>query len=208
MTTLEKRIYLASRSPRRRELLRQIGIHFELLLLRETLGRGPADINETPLTGEAPIDYARRIARTKAETSLARLVQRKMTSLPVLTADTVVAWEGQILGKPESPEHAAGTLEKLAGNTHQVITAIALAAEGTIREALSVTTVRFRPLSQQEILAYVAHGEAWDKAGAYAIQGMAAVFVAEICGSYSGVMGLPLFETAALLKETGLETPF
>lgn len=204
----EKRIYLASRSPRRRELLRQIGIHFELLLLRETLSRGPADINEAPLAGELPMGYARRIARTKAETSLARLVQRRMAPLPVLTADTVVALQEQILGKPESPEHAAEMLGKLAGNTHQVITAIAIGAGGIIREALSVTTVRFRPVSQQEILTYVAHGEAWDKAGAYAIQGMAAVFVAEICGSYSGVMGLPLFETAALLKETGLETPF
>lgn len=208
MNTLENRIYLASRSPRRRELLRQIGIHFELLLLRETLSRGPVDINEAPFAGESPHSYACRIARIKAETSMTRLTQRKITPLPVLAADTTVALDGQILGKPESPDHAVATLEKLSGNTHQVITAIALATQGTVREALSVTTVRFRPVSRQEILAYVSRGEAWDKAGAYAIQGMAAVFVAEICGSYTGVMGLPLFETAGLLKEAGLKIPF
>lgn len=208
MNNSENRIYLASRSPRRRELLRQIGIHFELLLLRETLSRGPADINETPLAGESPLDYACRIARIKAETGMDRLAQRRITPLPVLVADTVVTLDGEILGKPESPDHAAAMLEKLSGNTHQVITAIALATQGTVRETRSVTTVRFRPVSRQEILAYVARGEAWDKAGAYAIQGMAGVFVAEICGSYTGVMGLPLFETAGLLKEAGLEMPF
>ena len=204
MTLPENRIYLASRSPRRRELLKQIGVNYETLLLRETTRRA-ADVDETPLPGETPADYTCRIARIKAETAWLRLTRRKLPLLPVLTADTVVTLAGRIFGKPENPVHAEEMLAALSGKTHQVLTAIAVAAPGKIQVRLSTTSVRFRDISEHEIRIYLADGEARDKAGAYAIQGMAAVFIAEISGSYSGVMGLPLFETAQLLEECGIE---
>ena len=200
----ENRIYLASRSPRRCELLKQIGVNYETLLLRETTRRA-ADVDETPLPGEAPADYAYRIAHTKAKTAWLRLTQRGLPLLPVLTADTVVTLEGRIFGKPENPVHAEEMLTTLSGKTHQVLTAIAVTALDKIQVRLSTTSVRFRNISEHEIRIYLADGETRDKAGAYAIQGMAAVFIAEISGSYSGVMGLPLFETAQLLEEFGIE---
>lgn len=200
----ENRIYLASRSPRRRELLKQIGVNFEMLLLRETPQRA-VDVDEAPLAGESPADYVCRIARVKAETGWMRLIQRKLPLLPLLAADTAVTLKGRIFSKPENAAHAEEMLAALSGQTHQVLTAVAVAALDKIQVRLSATTVRFRDISEHEIRIYLADGEAQDKAGGYAIQGMAAVFIAEIAGSYSGVMGLPLFETAQLLEEVGIE---
>ncbi len=201
MTLPENRIYLASRSPRRRELLKQIGVSFATLLLREALPR-LADVDEACLPGEAPAD---RIARKKAETGWVQLIQRKLPQLPVLAADTIVVLNGHIFGKPENPVHAQKMLIALSGQTHQVLTAVTVAAQNGTQMRLSTSTVRFRNISEREISMYLASDEAHDKAGGYAIQGMAAVFITEITGSYSGVMGLPLFETAQLLEESGME---
>lgn len=204
MTLLENRIYLASRSPRRRELLKQIGVNFGTLLLREALPRLP-DMDETPLPHESPADYASRIACAKAEAGWTRLIQRKLPNLPVLAADTVVVLKERIFGKPTNSARTQEMLSALSGQTHQALTAVALATQNGIQVRVSTSTVRFRDISEREIRAYLASDEAHDKAGGYAIQGMAAVFIAEICGSYSGVMGLPLFETAQLLEESGIK---
>lgn len=204
MTLSENRIYLASRSPRRRELLKQIGVNFGTLLLREAAPRG-ADMAEVVLSGEAPADYTRRIAVAKAEMGRARLLERRLTELPVLAADTAVVLGERIFGKPENVADAKEMLRALSGQTHQVLTAVAVAAQNGIQVSMSRSVVRFRDISEHEIQCYLSVGEALDKAGGYAIQGMAAVFIAEISGSYSGVMGLPLFETAQLLQESGVE---
>lgn len=198
------RIYLASRSPRRRELLEQIGVNFGTLLLREALPR-LADMDETSLPHEPPADYTSRIARAKAETGWTRVIQRKLPHLPVLAADTVVVLKGRIFGKPVNSAHAQEMLNALSGQTHQVLTSVALATQSGIQVCVSASTVRFRDISEREIHTYLASDEAHDKAGSYAIQGIAAVFIAEISGSYSGVMGLPLFETAQLLEESGIK---
>lgn len=201
----EKRIYLASRSPRRRELLKQIGVHFELMLLREDARRG-SDVDETPLPGETAEAYVLRMARTKAEIA-ARVVGQRGLLLqnPVLAADTTVELEGRIIGKPASVEDAVEMLGKLSGREHRVITAVALMRRDQLETGVSVSTVRFRELSAPEIRRYVASGEPLDKAGAYAIQGRAGAFVTRMEGSYSGIMGLPLAETAELLKKFGIE---
>ncbi len=208
MALPENRIYLASRSRRRRELLKQIGVNFEILLMRETLPR-PVDVDETPKKGESPTDYVCRIARTKAEAGWKRLVQRGLPLKPLLVADTVVAFKGRIFGKPENPAHAEEILTALSGQTHQVLTSVAVAAQNKIQECLSTTVVRFRDISQSEIRSYLtsgeSSGESYDKAGAYAIQGKAAVFIMEISGSYSGILGLPLFETAQLLEKFNIK---
>ena len=204
MTLPENRIYLASRSPRRRELLKQIGINFATLLLREALPR-LMDVDETSLPNEAPADYTCRIARTKAGTGWMQVIQRKLPQLPVLAADTIVVLNGRIFGKPENSAHAEEMLIALSGKAHQVLTAVAVAAQDGTQVRISTSTVRFRNLSECEIRMYLARDETYDKAGGYAIQGMAAVFITEITGSYSGVMGMPLFETAQLLEESGIE---
>jgi len=198
----DRSLYLASRSPRRRELLSQIGVRFQLLLFRSRPGSTP-EVSEDVLPGELPSAYVERIARAKAEAGWKRLLQRNLPRSPVLAADTTVAIEGQILGKPVDRSEAASMLAALSGRRHEVLTAVALTYDDRIESALSVTQVRFRPLTDDEIRHYVATGEADDKAGAYAIQGRAAQFVAEIHGSYSGVMGLPLFETAQLIEKMG-----
>jgi septum formation protein len=198
MTHTDNRIYLVSRSPRRRELLKQITIAFELLLLREDLRRG-ADVDETPLPGESPAAYVSRVARAKAEAGWRRIASRRLPPHPVLAADTTVVLYGGIIGKPADAQHAQQLLQRLSGQTHQVMTAVAVAREARVETALSTSAVEFRELDAGEIQRYVASGEALDKAGAYAIQGRAAVFVRAISGSYSGIMGLPLFETAELL---------
>jgi septum formation protein len=195
------RIYLASRSPRRRELLRQIGVGFEIMSLREGRGRD-IDVDETPLPDEVPDAYVLRVALAKADTGWRRLTERrvaKLTHLPVLAADTTVCLESEILGKPENREDAARMLRALSGREHRVLTAVAVRFGERLETAVSDTVVRFIPLAEQDIAAYVASDEALDKAGAYAIQGRAAVFVEQLRGSYSGVMGLPLHETAVLL---------
>jgi len=198
MTHTDNRIYLASRSPRRRELLKQIGIAFEPLLLREDLRRG-ADIDETPAPGESPESYVSRVARAKAEAGWHRIASRRLLPRPVLAADTTVVLDGEIIGKPADARRAHELLRRLSGQTHQVLTAVAVAREARVETALSISAVEFRELADGEIRRYVASGEPLDKAGAYAIQGRAAVFVRAVRGSYSGIMGLPLFETAELL---------
>jgi septum formation protein len=193
-------IYLASRSPRRRELLTQIGVRFHLLLFRERVGELP-EVEEDSLAGEAPSAYVERMARAKAESGWRRLQQRNLPPAPVLAADTTVALNGKIYGKPANREHAADILAALAGKRHEVLTGVALKNHDEIAFALSVSEVLLAALSADEITQYVASGESEDKAGAYAIQGRAARFVVEIRGSYSGVMGLPLYETSQLLEK-------
>ncbi|SDY28158.1 nucleoside triphosphate pyrophosphatase [Nitrosomonas sp. Nm33] len=204
MTLAGNYIYLASRSPRRRELLKQIGVRHSVLLMREAASRA-VDVDETPFLNESPTDYVYRITHAKAEAGRLRLIQRKLPLFPVLVADTIVTLDGCIFGKPRDAAHAEEMLAALSGRTHQVLTAIALNLQGNIKNRLSITTVRFRDIGKREIQACIASGEAFDKAGAYAIQGMAAAFIVEIFGSYSGVMGLPLFETAQLLEESGIK---
>ena len=199
MSVSDNRIYLASRSPRRRELLKQIGVNFESLLVREDLRRG-VDVDETPLPDESPGIYALRIARAKAAIALQQIAQRGLPQKPVLAADTTVVFDDQIIGKPADDKDAARILRALSGREHQVLTAVALALRDQVETQISVSSVWFRELSDAEIRRYVASGEALDKAGAYAIQGRAASFVTRIEGSYSGIMGLPLAETAELLQ--------
>lgn len=196
-------IYLASKSPRRRELLRQLGVSFEELHLRESPGRD-RDVLEEAERGEPALHYVERIARTKAGVGWKRMEQRRIAVHPVLGADTEVVLDGEVFGKPRDPAHAAQMLARLAGRTHEVLTGVAVRAAGGVLFAMSVSRVSFRALSAAEIERYVAAGEALDKAGAYAIQGRAAAFVTRLDGSYSGVMGLPLCETAGLLTEAGI----
>ncbi len=204
MTLPQNCIYLASRSPRRSELLKQIGVNFGTLLLREALPR-QADVDEIRLTDEAPIDYVRRIAQAKAEMGRKQALQRNLADLPVLAADTAVVLKGRVFGKPQNLAYAKEMLHALSGQAHQVLTAVALAAQNGTQVRISTSTVCFRDISEHEICSYLVGDEAYDKAGGYAIQGKAAVFISEISGSYSGVMGLPLFETAQLLGAANIE---
>ena len=196
---VERGLYLASRSPRRRELLAQIGVRYHLLLFRARPD-SPPDVDESVLRGEAPDAYAERVARAKAEAGLRLLRLRNLPLAPVLAADTVVALDGRILGKPANRQEAAEILGLLSGRQHEVLTAVALMRDDELHSALSRSEVRFKPLLPEEIAQYVATGEGDDKAGAYAIQGRAARFIIELRGSYSGVMGLPLYETGQLLE--------
>ncbi len=199
---LDRSIYLASRSPRRRELLGHIGVKFHLLLFRDRPGAAP-DVDEEPLEGEAPRDYVMRVARAKAEAGWRRMLERNLPRHPVLAADTSVALEGRIFGKPADRAEAAAMLAALSGKRHEVLTAVVVQYEDDVETALSASDVQFRELAPEEIRDYVATGECDDKAGAYAIQGRAALFVAEIRGSQSGIVGLPLYETAQLLQRLG-----
>ena len=184
--------YLASASPRRRQLLEQLGLRFEVLSV---------DVDESPKAGEGPQDYVLRVATLKAQAAVARLGS---PSLPVLAADTTVVLEGAILGKPKDRDDAIQMLTRLGGRQHQVLSAVALWNRGALATALSESWVRFRSIDPTEAGAYWDTGEPRDKAGAYGIQGAGAVFVESLEGSYSGVMGLPLFETAALLGKAGV----
>lgn len=199
---LEPRIYLASKSPRRRELLTQIGIRFDLLMFRAP-PREDVATDETPLPGEAPGDYARRVAVAKAAHGAELVGMRRLMARPVLAADTTLDVDGAIVGKPGSDEEAIEILGRLSGRTHEVITAVALSHAGASECLASVSTVRFRTLDLAEIRRYVATGEPHDKAGAYGLQGRAAAFVEEVRGSPSGIVGLPLCETALLLRRFG-----
>ena len=196
---LERGIYLASRSPRRRDLLGQIGVRYQLLLFRTRPDEGP-ELDETPLEGESPAAYVERVARAKAEAGWRRMMQRNLPQAPVLAADTTVALDARILGKPADRNHAAAILAALSDQTHQVLTAVALKQADWLESSLSISEVRFKPLADEEIQQYVASGECDDKAGAYAIQGRAALFIVRLSGSYSGVMGLPLYETGQLIE--------
>lgn len=181
-------IYLASRSPRRRELLLQMGVDFSVI---------NPDIDESVLENELPIDYVSRIARLKAEAGRGLLLTADRK--PVLAADTAVVIDKTILGKPQNDEQAASMLRMLSGKTHQVMTAIALTRADRLWTAVSVNNVCFAELSEQDIFWYIKTKEGVDKAGGYAVQGLAALFIEHIEGSYSGIMGLPIRETGQLL---------
>ncbi len=197
---LDRSIYLASRSPRRRELLGHIGVKFHLLLFRNRPDTAP-DVDEVPNDGENPRDYVMRMALSKAAAGWKRMLERNLPRAPVLAADTTVALEGRIYNKPADRAEAAAMLAALSGKRHEVLTAVALQFEDQVETALSVSEVQFRELTPDDINDYVATGEPDDKAGAYAIQGRAALFVTEIRGSQSGIVGLPLYETAQLLQK-------
>lgn len=187
----EQQLYLASRSPRRAELLAQVGIGFQVLAV---------DVDETPDEGEAPADYVRRMARVKAAAGRERMHSAGLAPLPVLGADTTVVVDGHIVGKPRDRDDGLHMLARLSGRCHQVMTAVCLCFEDFEQVAVSVSEVCFRPLEAGEGERYWATGEPADKAGGYAIQGRAAVFVSALHGSYSGVVGLPLMETWQLLE--------
>ncbi|MDR1709202.1 MAG: Maf family nucleotide pyrophosphatase [Candidatus Accumulibacter sp.] len=195
------RLYLASRSARRRELLGQMGICFSPLFFREPPRRD--DVDETPLPDETPGACVERLARAKAEHGRRVVELRRLAPMLVLAADTVVEIDGEIIGKPADAAGAAATLRRLAGRTHRVLTAVAVAFGETLDSAVCTSEVAFGEIPDAEIRRYVASGEPMDKAGAYGIQGRAGVFVAHLSGSYSGVMGLPLYETAQLLRRFG-----
>lgn len=198
---MPRNLYLASQSPRRLELLRQIGLSPTVLPLRCAPER--ADVDETPLPGERPALYVERIARLKVEAGLKAQAVRHLPAWPVLAADTTVTLDGDILGKPADAAEAAAMLRRYSGRAHTVLTGVAVAHAGNTAFLLHSSQVHFRSLSAADIAAYVATGEPFDKAGGYAIQGCAAIFIEMLRGSHSGVMGLPLFETAQLLDSLG-----
>lgn len=199
---MSKRVYLASQSPRRLELLRQIGLEPTVLPLRQQPPR--AEVDESPLPGEAPEAHVLRVASLKAEAGLNAMQVRHLPRLPIVAADTTVVIDGEILGKPADAAAARAMLVRYSGREHEVLSGVAVAWDDEVRTRLSRNVVHFRTLPADEIAAYVATREPMDKAGAYGIQGRAAVFIARLDGSYSGVMGLPLFETAELLREAGV----
>ncbi len=205
MSIIQSRIYLASQSPRRRELLKQIGISFELLLLRSDLSRG-VDVDEASLTNEPAEAYVKRVCLEKARAGWESLRYRNLPPFPVLAADTSVVLDGKILGKPENIEQAADMLRLLSGREHQVLSAVAIVLGDRAEVALSTSTVRFTQLSDERIKRYLRTNEFTDKTGGYAIQGYAGAFIEHLSGSYSGVMGLPLFETVTLLRQFDFPT--
>ncbi|MBU4610970.1 septum formation inhibitor Maf [Achromobacter sp. GG226] len=195
-------IYLASRSPRRRELLAQIRVPHDVLVLAAT------DVDEPRLPGEAPSVYVRRTAREKAERGLVTIRKRGLSPRPILAADTTVILGDDVLGKPADREEAEAILQRLSGTRHEVHTALVLAdLAGALYEDVSITVVHFRALTARDIQRYCDSNEPYDKAGAYGIQGLAGMFVERIEGSYTGVMGLPVFETARLLGRIGIVLP-
>ncbi len=193
-------VYLASQSPRRSQLLDQLGLRHELLLPD---AQEDAEQLEAMVPDESPARYVVRVTERKLDAALARRKRRGLPAAPVLCADTTVAIGRRILGKPADARDAADMLRQLGGRSHRVLTAVAVATDRRRAAAMSVSRVEFAPLSSAQISAYVASGEPMGKAGAYAIQGRAAAFVCAISGSYSGIMGLPLFETAQLLRGFG-----
>jgi septum formation protein len=191
-------VYLASQSPRRRQLLEQLGVRHELLL------PGPeedAEALEAEIAGELPHDYVERVTRAKLQAARRRLAARKLPPAPILCSDTTVALGRRVLGKPADAADAQATLSLLSGRTHRVITAVAVAWGRQQALAVNVSRVAFAEVSAREIAHYVATGEPFGKAGAYAIQSGAAAWIRHIEGSYSGIMGLPLYETAQLLRQ-------
>lgn len=196
------RLYLASRSPRRRELLHQIGIDFDTVVFRDGM-RADSETDETPMPGESPVDYVERVARAKAMHGLTIVEERRLPMRPVLSADTTLELDGQIIGKPVDMADAAAILRRLSGRTHRVLTGVAIDHQRRTEYILSTSEVRFRELDDEEIRHYVISGEPMDKAGAYGIQGRGGLFVEHISGSFTGVMGLPVCETGELLKKFG-----
>jgi len=199
---MEPFIYLASKSPRRRQLLEQLGVRYELLLPDED---EDAEALEAEMPSEAPATYVQRVTQLKLSAALNRLVRRGVPHAPVLCSDTTVALGNTIFGKPAHAVDAARMLSALAGQTHQVLTAVAVGSARRREHRLSTSQVTFAALSASEVQTYVASGEPLDKAGAYAVQGRAASFIAHMSGSYSGIMGLPMFETAQLLRSFGFK---
>ncbi|HET7525634.1 MAG TPA: Maf family protein [Burkholderiaceae bacterium] len=196
-------VYLASQSPRRRQLLQQLGVQFELLLPDDG---EDAEALEAVRKGESPAAYVRRVTQAKLDAARARLRRRGLPDAPVLTADTTVVIGRTILGKPADTADARAMLQRLSGRTHRVLSGVALAWGTRTRAALNVSHVRFAALPRATIDAYLASGEPFGKAGAYAIQSALAGWVERIDGSHSGIMGLPLFETARLLQRAGVAT--
>jgi septum formation protein len=194
---MKRFVYLASQSPRRSQLLAQIGVDFELLL---ATAEEDAESLEEWIQGESPLAYVKRVTDLKLDAALQRLKVRGLPKAPVLCADTTVALGRQILGKPKDAHEAIAMLQLLSGQTHRVLTAVALASGRRRFSRVSVSKVTFAPMKLADIKAYVASGEPMGKAGAYGVQGLAAAYISDIKGSYSGIMGLPLFETADLLN--------
>lgn len=199
---VDKRIYLASQSPRRRELLKQIGVAFDVLPLRAVAGR--MDVVEVPRTDEAASDFVRRMAAEKAACGWHAVDTRRLLRFPVLAADTVIELDAAILGKPADRSAAEAMLARLSGRGHRVHTAVAVQHEHRVETRLCSSEVRLAELDSAIIDRYLETGEYLGKAGAYGIQGRAGAFIEHIDGSYSGVMGLPLYETAVLLRSFGL----
>ena len=195
-------IYLASQSPRRRQLLEQLGIRHELLLPD---AHEDSEGIEAVLPGEAPTSYVQRVTQLKLDAALARMKRRSLPAAPILCSDTTVALGRRIYGKPQDAKDAARMLGELAGRTHRVLTAVAVGTPRKRAQVLSVSRVTFTAMSRSQIEAYVATREPLGKAGAYAVQGRAAAYISHISGSYSGIMGLPVFETAQLLQSFGFE---
>jgi len=191
-------VYLASQSPRRRQLLEQIGVQYELLLAKP---EEDAESLEVVLPNEAPLTYVKRVTQLKLEAAVQRMKQRGLANAPVLCADTTVALGRSILGKPENAADALRILKMLSGQTHRVLTAVALASGRKRVSAVSISQVTFAPMTLAEMKNYIATGEPMGKAGAYGVQGAAAAYISQIKGSYTGIMGLPLHETAQLLKQ-------
>ena len=197
-------LYLASQSPRRSQLLEQLGVRYELLLPDDG---EDSEALEAVKAGEAPAAYVRRVTGLKLDAALARLARRGLPSAPVLCSDTTVALGRTIYGKPDDERDAARMLRELSAHTHRVLTAVAVQAGRRRLDALSDSRVTFAALSPAQIRAYVASGEPMGKAGAYAVQGRAAAHIARINGSYTGIMGLPLHETAGLMRAAGVRLP-
>jgi septum formation protein len=195
-------VYLASQSPRRSQLLTQLGVRYELLLAD---AQEDAESLEAVRPGEAPAAYVQRVTGLKLDAAVARLQRRGLPPAPILCSDTTVAMGRSIYGKPEDAKDAARMLRELAGGEHRVLTAVAVQHKKRRLQALSDSKVRFADLTRAQIQLYVATGEPLGKAGAYAVQGRAASFISYIRGSYSGIMGLPMFETAQLLRVCGVE---
>ncbi|MES3000415.1 MAG: Maf family protein [Pseudomonadota bacterium] len=193
-----KFIYLASQSPRRRQLLEQLGVAHEVLL--PDAGEDTESLEE-PLAGEAPARYVKRVTGLKLDAAIARMKRRGLPSAQILCSDTTVALGRTIYGKPADEKDAERMLRELAGKTHRVLTAVAIGQGGKRREALSDSRVTFAAMTPAQIRAYVATGEPMGKAGAYAVQGKAAAYISHISGSYSGIMGLPMHETMLLLRD-------
>ena len=196
-TTVNSFIYLASQSPRRRQLLEQLGVAYQMLLPDAD---EDAEALEQVRPNEAPAVYVQRVTQLKLDAALQRLHRRGLPVAPVLCSDTTVAMGRVIFGKPTDPADAAAMLAQLAGRNHRVLTAVAVGLGPRREQVLSRSQVSFAPLGADEIEAYVSTGEPMGKAGAYGVQGRAAAFIAHISGSYSGIMGLPLYETAQLLR--------
>lgn len=197
-------VYLASQSPRRRQLLEQMGVDHRLLVAQDD-DPEPQDpeLLEVALARESATDYVQRVTGLKVDAALARLARRGLPQAPILCSDTTVSLGRHILGKPETPQQAQEMLQALSGKTHRVLTAVALQSGGKRLTTLSVSSVQFSAMDAAQIEAYVASGEPMGKAGAYGVQGRAAAYIAKISGSYSGIMGLPVFETANVLRAAG-----